>query len=310
MKVSEKAPKLLFGGIETGGTKTVVAVAAEDGTILASTSMSTTAATETCDRINGWFAKMSSDLGPVASLGIGAFGPIGLDSELADFGVIQETPKPGWAGFDLLTALMPICEHREIVSDVTAAAIGESLAGNVRHRELIAYITVGTGIGVGLARDGCPEFPGRCIEIGHARAKRCTGDNSKSVCPFHDDCFEGLASGPAIASRWCGNLSELAAGHPAHVVECAYLVQLAELVTLAYSPDGIRFGGGVSQTPGLIDQVRKAFAQSASQYGRSNQQLSGKDFIESARLGDRAGIVGALHLARNKTRSDLFNIYF
>ena len=235
------------------------------------------------------------------AVGIASFGPIDVDPTSINFGTIGATPKQGWAGVNLReyfhTAFnCPV----GIESDVNGAALAEAAWDIGRPINHLAYVTVGTGIGVGIVKSGSVTNGTSHPEIGHIRVPRHVKDvDFAGVCPFHGDCLEGLASGPAIFERWQATLSNLDPHHLAHDIEAFYLGQLAANITLHHRPEVIIFGGGVSQTPGLMPRIRK---ECQSALGGYLPGLDSSDamtsLIQPPRLGTDSGIRGAYMLGK------------
>jgi fructokinase len=279
----------MIGGIEAGGTKCVLAVGPGPGRIDAMHIVPTRSPQETIADILAWFASQPA----VSAVGLATFGPVGLDPSRSDWGHILQTPKPGWSGFDFAEALqdklgVPVA----VETDVNAAALAEANAdGSVSS---LAYMTVGTGIGVGLVIDG------RCVhgaahpEMGHYRPRRPVGDDDfAGICPFHGDCLEGLASGPAIIARWGARLSDLPTHHPAHGLIADYLAQTCHTLFAATSVERIVVGGGVLATPGLHDRiVARCLELDAGYFPGGNRHR-----VIAPRLEAGSGITGAMLLA-------------
>ena len=276
-----------FGCIEAGGTKFLVGIADAPDNILATTRIPTTTAEETIGAVIDWLTQQ----GRLDAIGIGSFGPIDPDPTSPYWGYITETTKAGWSNTDFAGRVsralgVPV----GFDTDVNGAALAEGRWGAARGDDVAAYVTVGTGIGGGAIISGVPLHGARHPEMGHIMARRHPDDmDFPGVCPFHGDCFEGLASGPAIITRWGASLSELPYDHPGHAIIGWYLGQLAVAIQTVLSPRRIIFGGGVMATPGLIERIRSA------------AMTLGKDYvtmiIQSPGLGDQAGLLGGLALA-------------
>jgi len=289
----------LLAGIEAGGTKYVCAVGHQPDELLRETRFPTTSPEETIDQAVGFFRQAAAEFGPLRAMGVGTFGPADINPRSPGYGGILNTPKEAWAGFNVVNALrdglgepVPIA----IDTDVNAAAIGEAEFGAGRNERNVAYVTVGTGIGGGILIDGQPLHGRLHTEIGHLlvpdfdQPGKATG-----VCPFHDRCLEGRASGPAIEKRWGKPATELPPDHPAWQLEARYLAAAAIDLTAAWSPDIIILGGGVMQQEHLIDLVRGEFHALAGDYWT----LPPLDtYLVTPWLGQNAGIVGALAMAR------------
>jgi fructokinase len=282
----------LFLGIETGGTKTVARLVRRDGTIVADLRWPTTTPEAACMSITG-FVRSHAEVGRLAGAGMAAFGPIILDSN-ADSGRVLETPKPGWTGSNLRRDLSEQLGIAVAVdTDVNAAAIAEQAIGAGRGCSSLAYMTIGTGIGAGLALSGKSLRGALHPELGHIRLVRADGDHFVSTCPYHGDCAEGLAAGPAVQRRLAGStldkrpeIRDLVAG---------YLGQLVAAIVLAWSPHRVVIGGGLGSAPGLVGAIGKAYRDTLGGYGVGPCALS-PGFLASAALTD-AGLEGALLMA-------------
>lgn len=279
----------MLGAIEAGGTKFVLAVGPSPDTITARHTLPTTSPADTLGAAAAWFQAH----GPLKALGIGTFGPAGLDRGAPDWGHITNTPKPGWqdcdmAGFLARALGVPIAFD----TDVNAAAIAEAAARP--DCSALAYITIGTGIGGGLVLAGEPVHGAGHPEMGHIFPRRHPADSDfPGICPHHGDCLEGLASGPAIRARWGASLSELAPDHVAHDVIADYIAQLCHSLFAMAAVEVVVLGGGVAKTPGLIARVAARTAEIGAGYlpGHARQRIA------APRHGENAGITGALMLA-------------
>ena len=288
-----------IAAIEAGGTKFVVAVSQGDA-LGRRTTIQTSDADATLEAVVGVIkAELAGNR--LDAIGIASFGPIDIDPTSTNFGTIGATPKQGWAGINLREYFQGAFNCPVgIESDVNGAAIAEAgwdIGGPINH---LAYVTVGTGIGVGIVHNGAISNGTSHPEIGHIRLTRHAEDAAfEGVCPFHGDCLEGLASGPAIFERWQATLSDLDPHHVAHDIEAFYLGQLAANIALHHRPEVIIFGGGVSQTPGLIPRIRK---ECQSALGGYLPDLDSSDAITSLiqppRLGTDSGIRGAYMLGK------------
>jgi fructokinase len=236
----------------------------------------------------------------IAAFGFGCFGPIDLRVHQPSYGQMLATPKPGWSHVDLLTPLRSKFDATiAIDTDVAAAALAEWRLGAGRGLGSIAYVTVGTGIGGGVAPN---DLAGRRLlhpEMGHIHVRREARDKDfRGVCPFHGDCLEGLASGPAIQARWRCQLDALPAHHEAWSIIGGYLGQLAASIALMISVERVIFGGGVMANGSLLPHIRTAAASALRGYIEPLSQPSAlDDYIRAPQLGTRAGIAGAFLLA-------------
>lgn len=290
-----------FGGIEGGGTKFVCALGTESGEILAEMRFPTTTPEETLARAVDFFRDQARVHGPPAAIGIASFGPLDPRLSSPTFGTILPTPKPGWSNADVVGPLraafdLPIAFD----TDVNGAALGEWRWGAARGLDTFVYLTIGTGIGGGaLAHGGLvhgllhPEMGH--IPLPHDRAQ----DPFEGSCPFHGDCFEGLASGPAMEKRWGQKAETLAPDHPAWELEAHYIALALQSFVCTLSPQRIVIGGGVAQQPHLLPLVRQETVALLNGYVQSPAILEEIDaYIVPPALGGRAGVLGAIALAQ------------
>jgi fructokinase len=287
----------LLAAIEGGGTKFVCAVGTAPNDILQSITVQTAEPEATLDQCGRFFEKMEDQYGSIAAVGFGCFGPLDLRPQSNTYGHLLTTPKPGWSGVDLLRPLRSKFQVPIVLdTDVAAAAIAELQAGSPWTGSL-AYVTVGTGIGGGVA----PRPHGRELmhpEMGHLRVRRDGRDLVfRGVCPFHGDCLEGLASGPAIVARWSRDLSDLPRTHEAWSILGGYLGQLAAAIALLISVERIVFGGGVANNPALLSEIRAAARDALNGYLSPLNDQGFERYICAPVLGNRAGIIGAMLLA-------------
>lgn len=284
---------MLFGGLEAGGTKCVVGIGDGDGRVVKRETIPTTTPGETLTAIADWFAAR----GPITSLGIGTFGPADLDPSSPTWGHITNTPKPGWAGQSIGPYLrdrlnVPIA----INTDVNAAALAEAQAqsGINAASDTIIYVTIGTGIGGGVIAGGQLLTGLGHPEMGHMMLGRLAEDATfESFCPFHAHCAEGLVAGPAIMKRWGASLSDLPLTHEAHDVVADYIAQLCVSLMAILAPHRIILGGGVMQTPALLDRVKKRTSDMAAGYFAGDPA----NIIVPPACGQDSGILGSLALA-------------
>jgi fructokinase len=298
--IGSNAP--LIGCIEGGGTKWNLALASATrasarGPILTRERVPTTTPDETLSRALAFFERATQEFGAMAAVGIGSFGPVDVQVGSPTWGRILPTPKPGWAGTDIVTPFAarfgcPVA----LDTDVNAAVLAERSWGAAHGCDNEVYVTVGTGIGGGALVGGDPVHGHRHPEMGHVPVRRHAGDEAfAGICPFHGDCLEGLASGPAIKARWGVPLSELPREHPGRTIIAGYLAQLAVMHLALFSPQRIVLGGGVLATPGLLPLVRAEVERlSAGYFGYENLDT----VIVAPGLGDDAGIFGALALGQ------------
>lgn len=293
-----------FGGIEAGGTKFVCVVADEEKNILAETRFPTTTPEETLGRVLAFFQQKDEEgrMWPVSAIGVACFGPIDPEPKSPKYGYITTTPKPGWANTPVTEPLkaafgVPVA----IDTDVNAAAIGEGRWGAAQGLDNFLYLTIGTGIG------GGGVFNGKALhglvhpEMGHIRIPHDRqSDPYNGYCPFHGDCFEGLAAGPALMDRWGQPGDQLPIGHPAWELEAHYIGQALHSLICTLSPTRIILGGGVMQQEHLFPMIREEVKQSLNGYVNSPSIIERIDeYIVPPGLGGRAGVLGAVALAQN-----------
>lgn len=282
---------MMLGGIEAGGTKFVLAVGQSPQMIAVRHSIPTHDPAATLAEAAAWFAAQ----GPLTALGIGSFGPVERDPASALWGRITNTPKPGWAdcdiaGFFIDRLGVPV----GFDTDVNAAALAEYAAADGGAGWSLAYLTIGTGIGGGVVLDGKPVHGIAHPEVGHVYPRRHPDDRQfPGICPHHGDCLEGLASGPSVIARWGVSLSHLPADHPGHAIIADYIAQACHMLFASLAVGEIVIGGGVANTPGLVERV----AAFAMQLGAGYLPGTARHRVRRPRLGDRAGITGALMLA-------------
>lgn len=294
------AGELLYGALEGGGTKTLCAVGYSPDHVLERVFLPTTDPDSTLERAIEFFSAAQRHRGRLDALGIAFFGPLELRADRPAYGRLLDTPKPGWSGADVLGSLKRhVCAQIAIDTDVAAAALAEWRLGAGRGLGSIAYVTVGTGIGVGFAPDPLRESRLCHPEAGHLHVRRAAGDDFAGVCPFHGDCLEGLSSGPAIRARWGHELSALPEDHAARHIVGGYLGQLAASIALLVPVERIVFGGGVMGGGGLLPAIREAARERLGGYIRQLNDIAAMEsYICSPALGDQAGVAGAFLLAK------------
>ncbi|MBC2665936.1 ROK family protein [Novosphingobium flavum] len=292
--------KPLIGAIEAGGTKFVLALMDEAGRIVAEQRIATLTAAETMPEVIRFFSEAPSGHGELAAIGVASFGPLDIDPASPTYGTITTTPKPGWSGASFIDWLRPLGVPLKVDTDVNGAALGEALSGAGKGCRTLAYTTVGTGIGTGVVRDlrpmaGFSHYESGHIPVAHDRAR----DPFDGLCPYHGDCLEGLAAGPAIRARFGDSLDAMADPAPAVALISGYLADLATNLVLLHAPDRLVFGGGVMKAPGLIPALRRETARRLAGYvAHLHDDPELEHYIVSPGLGDEAGITGAAELAR------------
>lgn len=286
---------MLLGGIEAGGTKMVCAVSTEEGRLLERVVIPTAAPESTIAPMIDFFRQWKP-----AALGIGSFGPVNLNKASASYGHIMETPKKGWAHYDLLGAFREALKVPVgIDTDVNAAALAEVTWGAAKGCSTAIYITIGTGVGVGVYCNGGLLHGLVHPEAGHILIARHPEDNFAGNCPFHDSCLEGLASGPAIEKRWGRPAGELADCDEVWELEAYYIGQAVTNYILTYSPQRIILWGGVMHQQRLFPMVRARVREMLGGYVQ--HELTGPQigaYIAPPGLGEDPGILGAVLLGK------------
>ncbi len=290
----------LYGGIEGGGTKFVCAVGTGPDDIRAETRFPTTTPTETMEQAVEFFKQQEVDFGRLSAIGFACFGPLDPKPDSPTFGHILPTPKPGWSNADVVGPLrsalgIPVAFD----TDVNGAALGEGRWGAGQGLQNFIYLTVGTGIGGGAYVEGKllhglihPEMGH--IPLRHDKAK----DPYEGNCPFHGDCFEGLASGVAVEKRWQKSGHELSEDHPAWELEAEYIAQALASYSFTLSPQRIIIGGGVGSLGHLLPKIQQKTKQLINGYIQSSVILEHiESYIVNPGLGNRSGMLGAIALA-------------
>jgi fructokinase len=296
---------LIFGAVEAGGTKFVVAIGNDRGEILAQDRFPTADPGSTLAATHAFLRERAKSFGPLAAIGVASFGPVELDKSSAQYGFIGRTPKAGWRGTDIAGTLArefhcPI----GFDTDVNAAALAEHRWGAARDVKNLVYLTIGTGIGGGVMVDGVPIHGLMHPEIGHIYPRRHPLDvGFDGVCPFHRDCLEGVASGPAILARSGASLQDLDEHHPQWEIEADYLGQLCAQLVVTVSPQRIIMGGGVMGQARLLPLIRPRLCHWLGGYIDREEIQGGADrYVVAPELGDRTGVLGALVLAMDAAR--------
>ena len=289
----------LYGGIEAGGTKFVCAVGSGPDDLRNEIRFPTTTPEETIGKAIQFFQEQPE---PMQAIGIGSFGPVDPNPRSPTFGLITTTPKPGWANTDIVGRVKSVLGVPVgFDTDVNAAALAEHQWGAAQGLDTFVYLTIGTGIGGGALVGGKllhglihPEM-GHCY-LPHDRAR----DPFEGFCPFHGDCLEGMAAGPAIEARWGQRAETLPADHPAWPLEAHYLaLGLTNIITML-SPQRIIMGGGVMQMPQLFPLIRAEVQTLLKGYIQTPAILEQIDaYIVPPALGGKAGVLGAIALALN-----------
>jgi fructokinase len=294
----------LYGGIEGGGTKFVCAVGTGPDDIRAEVRFPTTTPEETIARAIAFFQEQQRRA-PLAAVGIASFGPTDVDPASPTFGFITTTPKPGWANTDFGGAIgRALGVPLGFDTDTNGAALGEHRWGAAQGLHTFLYLTIGTGIGGGGMLGGAIIHGLVHPEVGHMRIPHDTArDPYMGGCPYHGDCWEGLAAGPAIERRWGVRAEELPPDHPAWALEAEYLAAALVNLVLTVSPQRIIMGGGVMAQAQLFPLVRRRVLELLNSYVAAPLILERIDeYIVPPALGARAGTLGAIALAQDAVR--------
>jgi len=285
---------MLLGGIEAGGTKMVLAIGDENGQIFEKATIPTDTPDISVPKMIAFF----KDKG-IEALGIGCFGPIDLNKNSDTYGYITTTPKPGWGNYDFAGAFREALQVPVGFDlDVNAAILGEVTWGAAKDSEVAIYITIGTGVGVGVSINGKLLHGLIHPEAGHMILQPHPDDTYKGHCPYHGNCLEGMAAGPAVEERWGKKGVELADNPKVWELESYYIAQAIANYTLCYSPNKIILWGGVMHQEQMFPLIRKQVQEMLNGYLNSPMIKDRIDeYIVAPGLGDEPGIKGALRLA-------------
>lgn len=282
---------MYYGAIEAGGTKMVCAVADDQLVIVEQIAVPTKTPQETLAQLFAFF-----DRYPLRAMGVGSFGPIGIDPTKENYGHILATPKKGWANIDFLDKLKKRYEVPFAwTTDVNAAAYGELKQGAAKGKSSCIYLTVGTGIGAGVVVNG-EIFQGSAHpEMGHIRIKRHPADSYEGTCPYHGDCLEGLAAGPSLEARTGTKGQELSEEDPIWELQAYYIAQALVNYTLTLAPEKIILGGGVMNQDHLLQKIRQQFVEQMAGYMETPEV---QEYIVRWGLPNQSGIIGGLLLGK------------
>lgn len=289
-----------FAVIEAGGTKFNCAILDSQRNILAETRIPTTTPDETLSASIAFFNAQKAAGYEFEKLGLACFGPLDLKRHSATWGYITATPKPHWDNTPVTTRLQQAlnCEVA-IDTDVNAAGLAEHRWGAAQNTEVSVYVTIGTGVGLGIIINGKPLHGLIHPEGGHMLIGDIDdgeGNKISGVCPFHGSCIEGLASGTAMAKIWGQPAETLPGDHKAWDVQARVLAAMCHNILVSYSAEKIVLGGGVMQKPGLLDNVISYTEKSLAGYMTLPSGVEFKDLISLPGLGQRSGLLGGLAL--------------
>lgn len=281
----------MLGAIEAGGTKFVCAVGQKDGRLVERIQINTDIPERTIPEVIAFFREF-----PIQAIGIASFGPIDINKESPTYGYIKSTPKPGWIDFPFVQTMedafhVPI----HFTTDVDGAALGEWAYGAAKGHNSCLYMTVGTGIGAGAVVDGKLLRGLSHPEMGHISVRRHPEDSYEGFCPYHRDCIEGLAAGPAIEGRW-GVKADMLHHEKAWEMEAYYLAEALVQYILILSPEKIIMGGGVMKQKHLFPRIHSLVKEKLAVFVPLPDKLV--RYIVPPQLGDDAGVTGALLMAK------------
>lgn len=283
-----------IGALEAGGTKMVLAVGDENGNVFEQVSIPTTLPEETMGSIVEYFRDKD-----IEALGVACFGPVCLKKTSPKYGYITSTPKHGWQNYNIVGFL-----ERELKvpvgfdTDVNGSALGEATFGCAKGLKNVIYLTIGTGIGAGIITEGNLLHGNLHPEAGHMLIRRKPGDDYSGKCPYHGDCFEGLASGPAIEERFGKSAKELAGNTEVWELEAYYIAQALTSYILTLAPEKIILGGGVMHQLQLFPLIRQEVKNLLAGYLSTEELDNMEEYIVPAGLKDDQGIIGCLVLGQ------------
>lgn len=285
---------MLYGALEAGGTKMVCAIGKEDGTIIEQVSIPTTTPEETMPRIIEYFKDKD-----IASLGVGTFGPVDVNEGSDTYGHILDTPKLPWRGYDVAgTLVKELGVKVGIDTDVNGSCLGEITFGASKGLDPVVYITIGTGVGVGIFVNGRLLHGMLHPEAGHVLIRQHENDIYSGKCPYHGNCLEGMAAGPAIEARWGKKAVELKDDTKVWELEAYYIAQAIVGYIMTISPKRIILGGGVMHQEQLFPLIRKEVEKLMNGYLTTKEMKDLDNYIVPASLNDDQGIMGCIQLAK------------
>lgn len=281
-----------IGALEAGGTKMVCAIGNENGEIFEQQSFPTETPEITLPKLVGYFKERD-----IEALGIGCFGPIDVHKDSPTYGYITTTPKIAWQNCDMVGAFRELNVPIGFDTDVNGSVLGEYTWGIGRGLHSCIYITIGTGVGVGIIADGKLLHGMLHAEGGHVLLTKHPDDTYKGRCPFHPNCFEGLCAGPAVEERWGKKGTELADQTEVWEMEAFYIAQALVDYAMVLSPQRIILGGGIMHQTQLLPLIREEFKRQLNGYLKTKEIEDLDQYIVVQSLDDKQGIMGALKLA-------------
>lgn len=285
---------MILGALEAGGTKMVCAIGNEKGEIAEQISIPTRTPETTIPEMISYFREKK-----VEALGIGCFGPIDPDRSSGTYGYITSTPKLAWANYNIVGAFeealgCPV----GFDTDVNGSVLGEVTFGQAKGKKCVIYITIGTGVGAGVYIEGKLLHGMLHPEAGHVLIQKRSGDTFEGKCPYHKNCLEGLAAGPAIKARWGQDAAALKDRHEVWDLEAYYIAQALTGYILTLSPELVILGGGVMHQMQLFPLIRGYVAEMLNGYLKTEELSDMERYIVPASLNDDQGIMGCLELGR------------
>lgn len=292
---------MIIGALEAGGTKMVCALGRKDGTIIEQVSIPTTTPEETIPKIIEYFKDKD-----IKALGIGAFGPVDVNPASDTYGYILETPKLAWRNKDLLGGIRKALKvPMAIDTDVNGSCLGEVTYGCAKGLSSVIYITIGTGVGVGVWANGGLLHGMLHPEGGHILLNRHPEDAKGGICPSHPNCFEGFASGPSIEARWGKKAVELKDCPEVWELESYYIAQALADYIMILSPQKIILGGGVMHQTHLFPLIRSKVKEFVNGYILTKEMEDMDQYIVPASQHDDQGIMGAIRLGLNALEQEM-----
>ena len=291
---------LLFGAIEAGGTKMLCAILDQNAKIIKETSIQTTTPEETSKQILSFFSSEK-----ISALGIGTFGPVDLHQQSPTFGSILNTPKLAWKNFSYIKSFSCLGVPIAIDTDVNASCLGEATFGSSKGLENVVYITIGTGIGIGVITEGKLLHGMMHPEGGHMIISKNDKDNLECICPYHTNCLEGLASGPSIQKRYGKEANELKNDDKVWELEADYISQALVNIIFMLQPQRIILGGGVMHQEQLFPLIRQKVKVKINNYLLTKELENIDEYIVPCSLKDKQGILGSFKIGFDKYYEEL-----
>ena len=293
--MSSDNENLLFGAIEAGGTKMLCAILDKNAKIIKESTIPTTSPEETTKQILSFFSSHK-----ISSLGIGTFGPVDLHQNSPTFGSILNTPKLAWQKFSYTKSLSSLGVPIAIETDVNASCLGEVTFGSSKGLNNVVYITIGTGIGIGVITEGKLLHGMMHPEGGHMFIAKDENDKFESSCPFHKNCLEGLANGPSIQKRYGKAGDELKDDNKVWELEAEYISQGLSNIILILQPQRIILGGGVMHQKQLFPLIRQKVKNKINNYLLTKELENMDEYIVPCSLNDQQGILGSFKIGLDK----------